>query len=72
MPFIENDLFVTTWIKCILHSFVFLISNMFFFIEKKYNSEMMINIDFIQNIFDKIYNHNNKCGREPVTLGTMT
>ena len=57
--FINNDLFVTTWIKCILQSFVFLISNMFFFIEKKYNSEMMINIDFIQNIFQKIYNHNN-------------
>jgi len=56
--FLENDLFVNRWFMNIMKNFSILVSNMFFFIEKKYNENIKIDLNFVKNIHTKLYGHN--------------
>ena len=55
--FLENDLFLNRWFMNIIKNFSTLVSNMFFFIEKKFNENIKIDSNFVKNIHIKIYGH---------------
>jgi len=56
--FLGNDLFVNNWFLNIIKKFSILVSNMFFFIETKFNKNIKIDSNFVRNIHAKIYDGN--------------
>ena len=56
--FLGNDLFVNRWFLNIIKKFSILVSNMFSFIENKFNKNIKIDSDFVKNIYAKIYDGN--------------
>jgi predicted NAD-dependent protein-ADP-ribosyltransferase YbiA (DUF1768 family) len=55
--FLDNDLFLNRWFMNIIKNFSTLVSNMFFFIEKKFNENMKIDSNFVKNVHIKLYGH---------------